>query len=108
MSYVVHMQLWRINETTFNFRVYGGQFWGVNSNGALVATATTTPPGPSETFQIVRRDSDKTRVRIRAPNGLFLQVIITEQYHIGQEISGQGKECSFSFFIIVRACYSSQ
>ncbi|TKV94074.1 hypothetical protein SEVIR_9G270200v4 [Setaria viridis] len=64
-------RLWRINETTFNFRVYGGQFWGVDSNGALVATATT--PGPSETFQIVRRDSDKTRVRIRAPNGLFLQ-----------------------------------
>ncbi|RCV43112.1 hypothetical protein SETIT_9G269100v2 [Setaria italica] len=64
-------RLWRINETTFNFRVYGGQFWGVDSNGALVATATT--PGPSETFQIVRRDSDKTRVRIRAPTGLFLQ-----------------------------------
>lgn len=68
------MQLWRINETTFNFRVNGGQFWGVNSSGALVATATK--PGPSETFQIVRRDSSSfpTRVRIRAPNGLFLQV----------------------------------
>ncbi|KAF8723255.1 hypothetical protein HU200_021771 [Digitaria exilis] len=66
-------RLWRINETTFNFRVNGGQFWGVNSSGALVATATT--PGPSETFQIVRRNSSfPTRVRIRAPNGLFLQV----------------------------------
>nr|CAB3494859.1 unnamed protein product [Digitaria exilis] len=65
-------RLWRINETTFNFRVNGGQFWGVNSSGALVATATT--PGPSETFQIVRRNSSfPTRVRIRAPNGLFLQ-----------------------------------
>ncbi|XP_066378353.1 probable glucan 1,3-beta-glucosidase A [Miscanthus floridulus] len=65
-------RLWRINETTFNLRVNGGQFWGVNNTGALVATATT--PGQSETFQLVRRDSDKSRVRIRAPNGLFLQV----------------------------------
>ncbi|WVZ58593.1 hypothetical protein U9M48_008851 [Paspalum notatum var. saurae] len=65
-------RLWRINETTFNFRVNGGQFWGLNSTtGVVVAKATT--PGPSETFQIVRRDTDKSRVRIRAPNGLFLQ-----------------------------------
>jgi hypothetical protein len=66
------MQLWRINETTFNFRVFGNQFVGVDSAGRVVATATT--PGPSETFQLVRRDGDKNRVRIRAPNGLFLQV----------------------------------
>jgi hypothetical protein len=53
-------------------RVFGNQFVGVNSAGGVVATATT--PGPSETFRLVRRDSDKSRVRIRAPNGLFLQV----------------------------------
>ncbi|PVH64561.1 hypothetical protein PAHAL_2G303700 [Panicum hallii] len=64
-------KLWRINETTFNFRVFGNQFVGVDSAGRVVATATT--PGPSETFQLVRRDGDKNRVRIRAPNGLFLQ-----------------------------------
>jgi len=64
-------RLWRINETTFNFKVSGGQFWGVNGTGAVVATATT--PGPSETFQIVRHDGNLGRVRIRAPNGLFLQ-----------------------------------
>ncbi|RCV12115.1 hypothetical protein SETIT_2G243300v2 [Setaria italica] len=62
---------WRINETTFNFRVFGNQFVGVDSAGRVVATATK--PGPSETFQLVRRDGDKSRVRIRAPNGLFLQ-----------------------------------
>jgi hypothetical protein len=44
----MHAQLWRINETTFNLRVNGGQFWGVNSTGALVATATT--PGRNEQF----------------------------------------------------------
>ncbi|CAN6293769.1 unnamed protein product [Urochloa humidicola] len=64
-------KLWRIDETTFNLRVFGNQFVGVNSAGGVVATATT--PGPTETFQLVRRDSDKSRVRIRAPNGLFLQ-----------------------------------
>ncbi|CAN6218076.1 unnamed protein product [Urochloa humidicola] len=64
-------KLWRINETTFNFRAFGNQFVGVDGAGRVVATATT--PGPSETFQLVRRDGDKSRVRIRAPNGLFLQ-----------------------------------
>jgi len=53
--------------------VFGNQFVGVDISGRVVATATT--PGPSETFQLVRRDGDKTRVRIRAPNGLFLQVM---------------------------------
>lgn len=67
------LQLWRINETTFNLRVFGNQFVGVNSTAGVVATANT--PGPSETFQLVRWNSDKSRVRIRAPNGLFLQVI---------------------------------
>ena len=41
----VSMQLWRIDETTFNFRVFGNQFVGVDGAGRVVATATT--PGPS-------------------------------------------------------------
>ncbi|RLN35778.1 putative glucan 1,3-beta-glucosidase A [Panicum miliaceum] len=57
-------KLWRINETTFNFRVFGNQFSRRDGHHA---------GGPSETFQLVRRDGDKNRVRIRAPNGLFLQ-----------------------------------
>ncbi|KAK3153572.1 hypothetical protein QOZ80_2BG0177520 [Eleusine coracana subsp. coracana] len=64
-------RLWSFNATSFNFRVFGGQFWSVNSTGAVVATATS--PGPSETFQIVCWDANTTRVRIRASNGLFLQ-----------------------------------
>lgn len=64
-------KLWRINETTFNFRVFGNQFVSVGGDGAVVATAAT--PGASETFQIVRNAGDKNRVRIRAPNGYFLQ-----------------------------------
>uniref|UniRef100_I1PTP3 DUF7910 domain-containing protein n=1 Tax=Oryza glaberrima TaxID=4538 RepID=I1PTP3_ORYGL len=41
---------------------------------AVVAVAAA--PGPSETFQVVRDDGDKSRVRIRAPNGHFLQVAL--------------------------------
>uniref|UniRef100_A0A6V7QWP4 Uncharacterized protein n=1 Tax=Ananas comosus var. bracteatus TaxID=296719 RepID=A0A6V7QWP4_ANACO len=65
-------RLWRINESTFNLRVFGNQFVGLSSDGdgsQVVAVATT--PGPSEMFEIVRNGS--TRVRIRAPNGQFLQ-----------------------------------
>jgi hypothetical protein len=65
------LQLWRINETTFNLRVFGGQFMGVATDGAVVATALS--PGQSEAFQLVR-NPDKTRTRIMAPNGFFLQV----------------------------------
>jgi hypothetical protein len=67
--------LWRVDETTFNLRVFKKQFMGIDSNGTVIATATT--PGLSETFQIVRSDTDKNRVRIRAPNGSFLQVMFT-------------------------------
>ncbi|KAL2893907.1 Glucan 1 3-beta-glucosidase A [Bienertia sinuspersici] len=67
-------KLWRIDENTFNFRVSNKQFAGVQSNGsshAVVATANT--PGASETFKIIRKANDTSRVRIQAPNGLFLQ-----------------------------------
>ena len=45
--------LWRINETTFNLKVFGNQFVGVQSEGSVVATATS--PGKSETFRLVWR-----------------------------------------------------
>ncbi|KAL3514083.1 hypothetical protein ACH5RR_026800 [Cinchona calisaya] len=68
-------KLWRINESTFNFRVFNKQFVGLNTaaNGTdLVAVAST--PGISETFEIFRKSDDLNRVRIRASNGYFLQV----------------------------------
>uniref|UniRef100_A0A453JQF0 DUF7910 domain-containing protein n=1 Tax=Aegilops tauschii subsp. strangulata TaxID=200361 RepID=A0A453JQF0_AEGTS len=63
-------KLWRINETTFNLKVFGNQFVGIQSDGSVVATATS--PGKSETFRLVR-NAGKDRMRIMAPNGLFLQ-----------------------------------
>lgn len=67
------MQLWRINETTFNLRTSGNQFVGIGaSDGIIVATANV--PSLPETFQIMRCSFDKNRVRIKAANGYFVQV----------------------------------
>uniref|UniRef100_A0A453AKK0 DUF7910 domain-containing protein n=1 Tax=Aegilops tauschii subsp. strangulata TaxID=200361 RepID=A0A453AKK0_AEGTS len=67
-------KLWRINEVTFNFKVFGNQFVGVQSDGSLVATAAV--PRRPERFRLVRSPSDQYRMRIMAPNGLFLEVKI--------------------------------
>ncbi|XP_057974066.1 probable glucan 1,3-beta-glucosidase A [Malania oleifera] len=81
-------RLWRINETSFNLRVFNKQFVGVDDVAAgnettVVAVATT--PGISEVFQIVRNSEDSSRIRIKAPNGFFLQVksdvLVTADYN---------------------------
>ncbi|XP_009373176.2 probable glucan 1,3-beta-glucosidase A [Pyrus x bretschneideri] len=78
-------KLWRINETTFNFRVFNKDFVGldVNGNGTQVV-AVSKIPGTSETFEIIRKPDDLRRVRIKAPNGFFLQarseVLVTADY----------------------------
>nr|GMD85091.1 probable glucan 1,3-beta-glucosidase A [Ipomoea batatas] len=65
-------KLWRVNETSFNLRVFGNQFVGYQGS-SVVAVATT--PGPVQTFQIVRNSNDKFRVRLRASNGRYLQAV---------------------------------
>ncbi|VVA13762.1 PREDICTED: glucan 1 3-beta-glucosidase [Prunus dulcis] len=78
-------RLWRINETTFNFRVFNKDFVGldVKGNGAQVVAVSKTP-GSSETFEIIRKPNDSSRVRIKAPNGFFLQAktedLVTADY----------------------------
>ncbi|KAJ4731735.1 hypothetical protein LUZ62_032892 [Rhynchospora pubera] len=63
-------KLWRVNETTFYLRVAFGQFVRISTKSSeLVANATN--PGKSEEFVFIR--SSNNRVRIRAPNGLFVQ-----------------------------------
>nr|GLL23088.1 glucan 1,3-beta-glucosidase A-like [Ipomoea trifida] len=76
-SKLTTFRLWRINETTFNFRASNNQFVGLDmSNGGagvnLVAVEST--PGISETFVILRNSDDPNRVRIKSSNGFFLQV----------------------------------
>jgi hypothetical protein len=68
------MQLWRVNDSSFNFRVFNKQFVGLGGQGTQVR-ADSNAPGDSETFQIIRNDGDPNRVRIKATNGLFLQVL---------------------------------
>lgn len=68
------MQLWRMNETFYNFRVSSKQFVGLSSQGSTLV-ADSSEPTYLQTFQIERKEDDKNRVRIRATNGLFLQVL---------------------------------
>ncbi|AET04533.2 putative glucan 1,3-beta-glucosidase [Medicago truncatula] len=73
-------RLWRVNETAFNLRVSNKQFVGLeDENGENNLVANLDSPGNKETFEIVRNDDDPNKVRIRAPNGLFLQAISETQ-----------------------------
>lgn len=64
--------MWRVNETMFNLRVSNKQFLRLEDENKLVADIDS--PGNKETFEIVRNEDDPNMVRIRASNGLFLQV----------------------------------
>ncbi|GMN33679.1 hypothetical protein TIFTF001_004294 [Ficus carica] len=78
-------RLWRIDESSFNFRSFGKQFVGLENQGqGNTLVAVSNDPGNSENFQIIRNDEDPNRVRIRATNGLFLQAqsetLVTANY----------------------------
>ncbi|KAL2343032.1 hypothetical protein Fmac_004317 [Flemingia macrophylla] len=69
-------RLWRVNETAFNFRVSSKQFVRLtNQDEGNALLADSDSPSDMETFEILRNDDDPNRVRIRAPNGQFLQAI---------------------------------
>uniref|UniRef100_A0A7N0V0R4 Mannan endo-1,4-beta-mannosidase n=1 Tax=Kalanchoe fedtschenkoi TaxID=63787 RepID=A0A7N0V0R4_KALFE len=70
-------KLWRIDETTFNFKVFNNKFVGTGNGVDTVAVATA--PGSSETLTILRNPAGGKLVKIQAPNGFFLQVTITIQ-----------------------------
>ncbi|GMN33691.1 hypothetical protein TIFTF001_004293 [Ficus carica] len=65
-------RLWRINENTFNLRVFNKQFVQKDQNARVVAVNNV--PGGWETFVIERKADDRNRVRIKASNGLYIQV----------------------------------
>ncbi|XP_051139701.1 probable glucan 1,3-beta-glucosidase A [Andrographis paniculata] len=66
-------RLWRINENTFNLRVFNKDFIGLTSYGdGKKAYARVSRPGPNETF-VITRNNNNNRVRIRAHNGLYLR-----------------------------------
>ncbi|KAF7001848.1 hypothetical protein CFC21_017429 [Triticum aestivum] len=63
-------KLGRIDTNTFNFKVFNDQFVTI---AGVNAVATAAMAGKTEMFQLLRNDVDKNRMRIRAPNGSFLQ-----------------------------------
>ncbi|KAL8136926.1 hypothetical protein V2J09_002927 [Rumex salicifolius] len=79
-------KLWRINQNTFNFRVFFNQFVGLGSADGIPnrAVSVATTPSNSESFQIVRHINDTNRIKIRASNGIFLQAktdsVLTADY----------------------------
>ncbi|KAK6246089.1 hypothetical protein SCA6_009179 [Theobroma cacao] len=83
-------RLWRINGTALNFRVFEKQFIGLDTNGnGIDMVAVSKTPGNSETFEIVRDSNDRNRVRIKAPNGYYLQAK-TEELVTADSQGGNG------------------
>ncbi|KAG4966109.1 hypothetical protein JHK85_041084 [Glycine max] len=62
--------LWRINEDTFRLRVFNKQFVGLDGINVVAVSDT---PIHSDTFRIVKESDSSSRVRIKAPNGHFMQ-----------------------------------
>ncbi|KAI4389213.1 hypothetical protein MLD38_001462 [Melastoma candidum] len=67
-------RLWRIADGIFQFRVSNKQFVGLDSDDKATLVASYELAGKSETFEVLRCPDDPMLVRIRAPNGYFLQV----------------------------------
>ncbi|KAI4318170.1 hypothetical protein L6164_025973 [Bauhinia variegata] len=90
-------KLWRVSNSSFNFRVHNKQFLGLANQGGgnnqLVA-ASNQLPGQSETFEMIRNQGDPTKVRIRASNSLFLQVKSESMVSADYEYEGSSWEDS--------------
>ncbi|EXB39756.1 Glucan 1,3-beta-glucosidase 2 [Morus notabilis] len=83
-------RLWRVNENTYNLRVFNKQF--VQKDRVTRVVAVNNVPGGWETFEIVRKPDDKYRVRIKASNGLFVQV--KSDTEVAADYEGYGWEDS--------------
>ncbi|CAM0871367.1 unnamed protein product [Alopecurus aequalis] len=74
-------KLWRISDSKFQFRCFGGQFLTGSNNGDVIS-ATTDSSGDSETFFIERNNR---MLHIQLLNGSYLQVTnnnqLTSSYH---------------------------
>ncbi|RHN65397.1 putative glucan 1,3-beta-glucosidase [Medicago truncatula] len=67
-------RLWRVSDSSFNFRVFNKKFVGLNTIGGSTIVSFSGSPSNLETFQIIRNNDDPLKIRIKASNGLFLQV----------------------------------
>ncbi|KAI9097597.1 hypothetical protein K1719_025368 [Acacia pycnantha] len=91
--------LWRINETTFRFRVFNKQFLGLDGIKVVAVVNTSTD---SETFHIIRKSNDSNRVRIKSSNGFFLQAKTEELVTADvSEVSGWGDDDPTVFVLTI-------
>lgn len=90
-------RVWRINDSTFQLRVFNNQFLGLDG---IKIVATTNKPGKEEMFHIVRNLNDSMRVRIKAPNGFFLQVISEELLTADSKGEGEWGDDDPSVFVM--------
>jgi aryl-phospho-beta-D-glucosidase BglC (GH1 family) len=95
-------RLWRINETSFHVRVFNKQFLGIDSNG-INLVATSTDSENSGIFDIIRNSDTPNRVRIKAPNGLFLQAKTEDLVTVDSNGDGQWGDDDPSVFIMTFA-----
>ncbi|CAL5386128.1 unnamed protein product [Camellia sinensis] len=81
--------LWRINESNFHFRLRNKKFMGLQSSkkGSCIVPVSKESDR-SETFQIMKYNHRSTRIRIKAPNGFFLQV--SKEGHVTADSKGNG------------------
>jgi len=49
---------------------------GINNQGDNKIVAVSNSPSNQETFQIIRKSGDLLKIRIKASNGLYWQVLI--------------------------------
>ncbi|KAJ0732935.1 putative glucan 1,3-beta-glucosidase [Helianthus annuus] len=90
-------RLWRINATSFHMRVFNKQFLGLDSTGIkLVAIATDYKT--SGVFEIIRKSDDPSLVRIKAPNGSFLQAKTQDLVTADSKGDGQWRDDDPSVF----------
>ncbi|KAK6154189.1 hypothetical protein DH2020_013828 [Rehmannia glutinosa] len=66
--------LWRVSESIFQFRTYGGQFLTCDGDGGTVsaaAAAAADSPSDTETFYVERNNDN--RIHIKLKTGTYLQ-----------------------------------
>ncbi|KAF7815593.1 putative glucan 1,3-beta-glucosidase A [Senna tora] len=63
-------RLWRLNATNFKLRAPKDYFVGLDGIEVVAVVVNSTE---ADTFEIIRESEDSNRVRIRGPNGFYLQ-----------------------------------
>ncbi|GKA97143.1 probable glucan 1,3-beta-glucosidase A [Tanacetum coccineum] len=82
-------KLWRINGTSFHIRVFNKRFLGLDSNGVNLVAYSTDSESTSGIFEIIKKSTNSSLVRIKAPNGLFVQAKTKELVTADSKGDGQ-------------------